>query len=409
MLRFSSRDVSLRPPPDFRRPLRFYYIQTFCYDFIFGYAIFPAFFQLQGVSPEIIATILAFWAAGIIALEIPSGILADIMDRRILLVLSPICKATCFLIWIFSDGRLELYFAGMAFWSLASALRSGTKEALLFDHVSHHDQIPQYTAILSKERALQEFATPLGAIMGGLIAQLDLELVFWTSMVPLLICAIASAHVVVPHRARERALALVATRIPTLLHATWNEFMLRRQVRRVTLYVALCVTFLGTLEDFNQLFLLAINAPIWSLGLIVGGLGILRIAFAYQAHRLERVPAFTSVAPFCSGLALFVSGFLTPVWAAIAMAAAFILIAPLLVLTTSEFQKALDGVSRATTTSVMSAFVEIVSVAFNLLIAFLFSQLDVLKTYQLGGLYLVCLAIWEIRHPPHTRASSDHP
>ena len=404
----SSPDVQSRLPPGFRRPLFFYYVQTFNYDFIFGYAIFPAFFLLEGVSPEVIATILAFWAAGIIVLEIPAGIVADIVDRRILLVLSPMAKATCFLIWIYADGRLELFFAGMGFWSLASALRSGTKESLLYEHVSNYGQATRYSAILGKERALQEAATPLGGALGGLTALHDPELALWLSIGPLGLCAAASCFLVVSRSAAGACPQVDDPRVPALLRSTWSEFLLRRQVRRVTIYVALCVTLLGTLEDFNQLFFLAVNAPIWSLGLIGASIGLVRIALAYQAHQFERVPAFTAVAPFCSGAALFVSGFLPAVWAGVAMAAAFIIIAPLLVLTMSEFQKALGGASRATATSAMSAVIELLSVVFNLVIAFLFSQLEVLRTYQVGGLYLIALSIWEFSQRRPRKSFADN-
>ena len=184
--------LAVTSPPSFKRTLAFYYVHVFCYDFIFGYAIFPAYFQLQGSSPEIIGTLLAVWAACIIVFEIPCGLLADMLDRRLLLIASPIVKATCFLIWIFADGQVGLYFVGMAFWSLASALRSGTKEALLFEHVATNGQMPRYTAILGRERALQEAATLAGAASGGLIASQNLDLAFWASLAPLSVCAIAA-------------------------------------------------------------------------------------------------------------------------------------------------------------------------------------------------------------------------
>ena len=89
----------------FRRVIRFYFANVFLYDFIFGYAIFPAYFQLQGVAPELIGTLLATWAAGIILFEIPAGLLSDLVDRRWLMMFAPLVKAGCFLVWIFADGR----------------------------------------------------------------------------------------------------------------------------------------------------------------------------------------------------------------------------------------------------------------------------------------------------------------
>ncbi|RYG32477.1 MAG: MFS transporter [Burkholderiales bacterium] len=399
-------------PYVFRRALRFFYIQAFSYDFIFGYAIFPAYFQLQGTSPEIIGAILAFWAAGIIVFEIPAGLLADLVDRRLLLILSPVAKATCFVIWIFADGDVLLYFVGMAFWSLASALRTGTKEALLFDLVHTYGQASRYTAIVGRERALQEAATLLGAALGGLVVAIDLKLAFWTSLIPLGVCMIAAGLVHDPRGRPEVSEHVPLKQVPHLLRSTWQEFVTVPEARHLTLYVALCVTFLTTIEDFNQLFMLAVGTPVWLIGLIVGAIGVARLTLAYHAHWFERFPAITWSAPLVSGLALIASGFLPPIFALLAMAGAFILVAPLLVLTTSRFQKALGGASRATTTSVMSAIIEGLSVVFNIAIAVLLSQLDVLQTYQAGGIYLVIFAAWEItqaRRPGSAARTANAP
>ena len=377
------------------RTLAFYYAHVFFYDFIFGYAIFPAYFQLKGASPEMIGALLAVWAACIILFEVPAGLLADIADRRVLLCLAPLVKAVCFVIWVFADGQAIFYFVGIAFWSLASALRSGTKEALLYEHIVVSDQIHRYTSILGRERAFQESATLAGAALGGLIASHNLELAFWVSIVPLVLCAVAAGFVADIRSVRVTSADFSPMRTAGLLKSTLSEYLSKPEVRYVTLYVALCVTFLGTLEDFNQLFLLAIGMPVWSIGLIIAGIGIARLTLAYHASLFERFPATGWLSPFICGGALLITGFLPPVYALAAMVSAFVLVAPLVVLTMSRFQKTLDSASRATTTSVMSAFMEGLSVVFNLGIAFLFSQLSVVKAYQAGGVYLLLFAVWE--------------
>ncbi len=394
-----------RPATPFSRTLFFYFAHVFLYDFIFGYAIFPAYFQLKGASPELIGALLAFWAACIILLEIPAGLLADIADRRRLLCLAPLVKATCFLIWVTAHGNVAFYFVGIAFWSLASALRSGTKEALLYEHIIASDQIHRYTAILGRERAFQEGATLLGAALGSLVASRNLELAFWMSIPPLVLCAVAAGFVADIRRDRARVTDTPSSRSAGLLRNTLKDYLSKPDVRYLTLYVALCVTFLGTLEDFNQLFLLAIRMPVWSIGLIISGIGVARLALAYHASLFERFPATSWLSPLVCGGALVAAGFLPPVFALAAMAAAFILVSPLVVVTMSRFQKTLDNASRATTTSVMSAFMEGLSVVFNLGIAVLFSQLNVVKAYQAGGIYLLIFALWELsRHLRISRA-----
>lgn len=394
----------MRAQASFKRTLSFYYLYVFSYDFIFGYAIFPAFFQLSGSSPEMVGAILAFWAACIIAFEVPSGLLADIFNRKALLVVAPLLKGACFVVWIFADGQSWMYFLGMAFWSLASALRSGTKEALLFEHVTAHGRSPEYTAILGKERAFQEGATLLGAASGGFIAAQNLELAFWLSLIPLSLCALAALPLSDIREERKTTRLPSFSLAPKLIKTTWTEYVSKPAIGRITLYVALCVTFLSTLEDFNQLFLLAIEMPVWSIGISVAVMGLARLLLAYYASWFERFPAFGWIGPLFCGSALFLSGFLSFTYSFLAMASAYILTAPLMVLTMSQFQKALEGEGRATATSVLSVLMEALSLVFNIAIAVLFSQLSVLKTYQICGVYLVVFAVWEMMRRPALRA-----
>lgn len=416
-MHFVPEGKCVTPAPSFRRTLLFYYIHVFFYNFIFGYAVFPAYFQLKGTSPDIIGYLLAFWAACIIAFEIPSGLIADLSDRRLLLVTAPLIKAMCFVIWIFAGGHTYLYFIGIAFWSLASALRSGTKEALLYEHTSSQSELSQYTKILGRERALQEAATLSGAAIGGLIASQNLELSFWLSILPLSLSALGATFVRDIRQTAAKSVPAPATPAPFqkkttwvgLIRSTWDEYFIKPEVRHITLYVVLCVTFLGTLEDFNQLFLLAVKLPVWSIGLVVGAMGLARMALALSSGRLEPFPVIKWIIPFLCGVALLASGFLSSAYALLAMASAYVLVAPLLVLTTSQFQKALEGSSRATTTSVMSVFIESLSVIFNIGIALLLSILTVLKTYQVCGGYLMAFALWEWWQSRHRTRVYDSP
>ncbi|MFC6198311.1 MFS transporter [Ponticaulis profundi] len=382
----------------FERTLIAYFLHVFCYDFMFGYAIFPAYFQLKGTAPELIGIILALWAAGIILFEIPAGLLSDLVDRRLLLTLAPLLKGTCFVIWILAgtQGVPYLFFVGIIFWSLASALRSGTKEALLYEQVAAADKLHRYSNILSKERALQDGATLSGAAIGGLIAGYNLELAFWVSLLPLAVCAVAALFLVDVRKQKGLSGGGSFSGVPGLIFDTWQEYASKPELRYVTLYVVLGVTFLSTLEDFNQLFLLAIGLPVWSIGVAVAVMGTARTALAYFASHLERLPCIFWLIPLLSGCALAVSGDRSGLVSLLCLSFSYILLAPLFVLTMARFQRALDGGSRATSTSVMSAVIESFSVLFNIVIAVLLSRLTVLEVYQVCGLYLIAFALWEL-------------
>jgi MFS family permease len=85
----------------FKSFLRNYYLTSFFYDFIFAYAIYNVLFNIHGLSVLQISLLLAWWALTATFLEIPTGVLADSRSRKKMLVIAPIVKALCFVIWAF--------------------------------------------------------------------------------------------------------------------------------------------------------------------------------------------------------------------------------------------------------------------------------------------------------------------
>ena len=89
--------------------LRNYYLSSSLYDFIFAYAIYNVLFHIRGLSVFQISLLLALWAFMAMVLEIPSGALADYWSRKKLLVIAPLIKSICFVVWFFANGNFYLY------------------------------------------------------------------------------------------------------------------------------------------------------------------------------------------------------------------------------------------------------------------------------------------------------------
>ena len=54
-----------------------------------------------------------------------------------MLVLAPVIKALCFLIWFFADGNFYLYALGFTLWSISESFISGTTQAFLYDTLTY--------------------------------------------------------------------------------------------------------------------------------------------------------------------------------------------------------------------------------------------------------------------------------
>ncbi len=118
----------------------------------------------------------AIWSVTSFLFEVPSGAWADVVDRRLLLVLSAPIYAAGFATWILWPTYLG-FALGFVLWGLSSALMSGTFEALLYDELSSLKATEAYaglvgwanTAALAATLAATAAAAPLHA-WGGYAA-----------------------------------------------------------------------------------------------------------------------------------------------------------------------------------------------------------------------------------------------
>lgn len=108
-----------------------------------------------------ISSLMAIWSAVSFLAEIPTGALADRVDRRTLIVIAEIARAAGFAAWALWPSYAG-FAVGFAIWGVAGSLISGAMEAMVYDSLAADGQS-------------RHFATVLGRIRGaGLIAQVPI-------------------------------------------------------------------------------------------------------------------------------------------------------------------------------------------------------------------------------------------
>jgi MFS family permease len=240
-----------------------YYAYVFLFDFMLAYAIYTALFALEGISTAEIGLLLAFWSASAIVLEMPSGALSDHFDRRTLLIAAPLLKALTFVCWGVADGNFWLYGLGFLFWSAGQALQSGTREALLYERMEQAGQADDFDKVLGRDAAAEGLGIGAGALVGGFVAEASLDWAIWLSIVPLLLGSVAALWLSDTRPARH--VAQGETPITYLSHFAnaLGEFRRHADLRFVVVYMAVGLILFELLEEFDQLYYLAVGVPIW--------------------------------------------------------------------------------------------------------------------------------------------------
>lgn len=375
-----------------RHFLRAYYAYVFLIDFILGYAIYTAFFSFSGLGVWDIALLFVIWSVLAAVFEVPSGALSDHFDRRWLLIAAPLIKMLTFIAWASGGGDFWMIALGFLIWSFSGSLVSGSKEALLYEHLEAAGAASDYDRILGRDRALQEASAGIALILGGFVGHFSMTAALWLAIPPL---AAASVIAFWLRDIRIRP-AHDGEKPHYLAHfaAAAREYRASADLRFLTAYLVLGVMLFWVLEEFDPLYYLAIGMPIWSFGLI-GAAAIAFLAAAnIFAHLFAGFRAGGWLFPLLSGLCLIAAGLANSAWLLIPLMLAYVIAAPVRILGEAKFQRLLEGSSRATTISALYFFHCIASVAMCLAIGLAASHIGIVAAYGWCGAYLCAVALW---------------
>ena len=380
-----------------RRFLGLYYAYAFLFDFIFAYAFYTALFELEGLSITEIGLLLAFWSATAIVLEMPSGALSDHFDRRWLLVAAPLFKCLTFLFWIAAAGNFWLYALGFLFWSLAQALQSGSREALLYERMAHEGRIEDFDKVLGRDNAAEELGIGFGALLGGFVAFYSFDWGLWLSIPPLLLASTVAfwLHDIRRTKVLEEPQESPATYLSHFADAI-NEFRRHADLRFVTTYIAVGLVVFQLIEEFDQLYFLAVSLPVWAWGIAGAAVEFIYAAASLFAHRLGGRPYLAWLLPLMGGALLVASSFGTTPWFVLLLCAAYVLMAPLNVLAEARFHRVMEGRSRATTTSALVMAENVSGIVGTLAVGVLADRVGILPAYGWAGLVMAPLALWVV-------------
>lgn len=130
------------------------------------YAAYAILITQHGVSPVSLSLLLLSWSVSAIVFELPSGVLADRVSRRWLLVSACLVKSGCFVAWIVEPSFWG-FMVGFVLWGLEAAIRSGAEEALVHDIVGHRESGRGFERVFGRGAAAGSLGTGIAFLAGG--------------------------------------------------------------------------------------------------------------------------------------------------------------------------------------------------------------------------------------------------
>ena len=154
---------------DYSKNIYKFYIIIFFHNLIFAYVIERLFCEQRGMTVFMVVLCEVIYAATIVVFEIPSGILADRLGRKWLLIVSAILSVLEFVILIYANSFtvfvIVTFMAG-----ISGACSSGAFNALLYDSLLSANKQSTFQKILGSINAIDFLAALIAALSGSVLA-----------------------------------------------------------------------------------------------------------------------------------------------------------------------------------------------------------------------------------------------
>ncbi|MFC4059161.1 MFS transporter [Planomonospora corallina] len=193
--------ASRTPGTRARRLVAAVHVYTFLDDFILLYPVYALLFADTGLSVAEISSLFVIWSLTGILLEVPSGVWADAVSRRTLLILAPLPAAAGFALWVAAPSYWA-FALGFVLWGVRGALVSGAFEALVYEELDRLGEARRYAGLIGRAEVAGMCAVALAtAAASPVLAAGGYPALGVASVLACLLCAAAGAAFP-EHRAR---------------------------------------------------------------------------------------------------------------------------------------------------------------------------------------------------------------
>ena len=146
--------------------------------FMLTMPIIMLFYKDMGLSHEQSFQLKAIYSISIVIFEVPSGYLADILGRRITLILGAILGTLGFLFYSIGGG-FWMFLAAEVTLGIGQSFVSGADSALLFDSLKSDGRSHHYLKYEGINYSVGNYSEALAGLAGGALAEISLHLPFY--------------------------------------------------------------------------------------------------------------------------------------------------------------------------------------------------------------------------------------
>ncbi|MCK9206218.1 MAG: MFS transporter, partial [Salinivirgaceae bacterium] len=246
------------------------------------------------------------YSVAIVALEIPSGYIADVFGRKKTLLIGSLLGFLGYLVYSFSFGFTGFLFAEIIL-GFGQSLISGADSALLYDSLLYQKREKDYLKLEGRVTSLGNFAEALAGIAGGFLATYSLRMPYYFQA-GVAFMAIPAAFTLVEPAIHNQ---MKEVRFRHILQITRYALYDHKELRFNILYSSIIGTSTLTMAWFVQPYFKQVDVPIYWYGILWTALNLSAGITSLYAYRMEkwmgRVTTIWLITLFISGGYLMVA------------------------------------------------------------------------------------------------------
>jgi MFS family permease len=352
------------------------------------------FYKGQGMGMHEVFILKAVYSIAIVALEIPSGYMADIWGKKKTLLFGSILVALGFSVYSVSYGFMAFVFAEIVLGAGQSFI-SGADSAMLYDSLLVEKKENQYTRQEGRITSAGNFAEAIAGVIGGFIATFGLRLPFFFQAAIAFSAIPASLALVEPAIHKSEYIHS----INKLLQFIRHSFVHNTNLRVAVLLSALTGTATLTFAWLAQPFLEKINMPVIGFGITWTLLNLtvgFASAFSYKLEKFLTRPKIIVTIILLISLGFIFSGVTISV---VGLAFLFLfyifrgLASPILKTYVNDYT---PSGTRATILSIRDFVIRINFAAIGPLLGYMTDNLSLSSAFMIAGVIYLAGAFWVV-------------
>ena len=261
-----------------------FYLFEVLYSLMFYTPIIVLFFQKNGLSLTEVMVIQFINSVLWILMEIPAGYFADVMGRKISMMMTGIF-ATLSMLTFGLGTNFYHFLIGSLLWALTGVFLSGADSAFIYDTLKDLNREGEYKKIWGKTFFYANIGMATAGIIGGFLAGMNFRYPFFV-VLPIYIFLIPLALSF--HEPKKHRTVSVLTHVSELFKAIKTTIFQNKKLKWLLLYSGLMMSVISIAYYLYQPYLKLSGLDLVYFGFVFAAFNVIEAFSAKYAHRIEK-------------------------------------------------------------------------------------------------------------------------